>query len=152
MRLPGKLDVGETMVAGPRTGTTYTFGQVTLAVEGPIETRDAVFVRAPGALWPDYVFRPEYKLQPLPEVARFIAQNGHLPDVPSAADVQRDGLELASMNATLLRKVEELTLHLIALQQANERLTERMSALEVQRTPGCRRERVARAAQPLITI
>lgn len=63
---------------------------------------------------PDYVFAPDYKLAPLAEVEAYTQQNQHLPDVPSASEIEKGGMDLAKMNLALLRKVEELTLHAIA--------------------------------------
>jgi len=65
------------------------------------------------AAWPDYVFKPAYHLPTLNEVKTYIDQNHHLPDMPSAEQVAKDGLSLGEMNAKLLKKVEELTLYLI---------------------------------------
>ncbi len=58
------------------------------------------------------------------------AANHHLPEVPSAAQIQTEGLELVAMQALLLRKVEELTLHLIQLQKENAALSARVRKLE----------------------
>lgn len=66
---------------------------------------------------PDYVFEPDYSLLPLSEVAAFIEANRHLPDVPSAADVAREGLDMTDMQLTLLKKVEELTLYTLAQEE-----------------------------------
>ncbi|MCC3157551.1 hypothetical protein LJ737_09890 [Hymenobacter sp. 15J16-1T3B] len=104
-------------------------GTLSLAVEGTIGAR-GVHVRAFGAAWPDYVFLPTYRLRPLGEVAQFIALNHHLPDVPSAAEVEKNGIDVAAMDAVLLRKIEELTLHMIELQKQNEALQERLRKLE----------------------
>jgi hypothetical protein len=65
------------------------------------------------ANWADYVFAPEYKLQPLSEVAHYIRINHHLQDIPTAEEVQKNGQNLGEMNEKLLKKVEELTLYLI---------------------------------------
>ena len=62
----------------------------------------------------DHVFAPDYALKPLADVEAFIATRGHLPGVQSAAEMQRDGVDLNAMNAALLEKVEELMLHTIA--------------------------------------
>lgn len=78
---------------------------------------------APTKSFPDFVFSPTYKLQPLSETKAYISQNGHLPNVPSAKDVEKTGMDLVQMNQVLLQKVEELTLHAIAQQ-------ERINALE----------------------
>jgi len=71
---------------------------------------------------PDYVFEPDYKLSTLAEVESFTRENKHLPDVPSAAEIEKGGLDLAKMNLALLKKVEELTLHAIAQEKRIEAL------------------------------
>jgi hypothetical protein len=65
------------------------------------------------ANWPDYVFKKDYILPSLTDVKTYIDQNHHLPEIPSEADVTKDGLNLGEMNKLLLKKVEELTLYLI---------------------------------------
>jgi|SRR5690606_24564721 len=62
---------------------------------------------------PDYVFEDDYKLLSLPELEKYIQKYKHLPEVPSAAEIQEKGLDLAAMNLLLLKKIEELTLLLI---------------------------------------
>lgn len=63
--------------------------------------------------WPDYVFSSSYSLQPLHAVEKYIKENGHLPNVPSAETVKEEGIAVGEMNKILLEKIEELTLHLI---------------------------------------
>lgn len=72
--------------------------------------------------WPDYVFGEEYKLMSLDETEQYIKENGHLPGLPSAQEVEDEGLSLGEMNARLMQKVEELTLHVIGLQKQIEEL------------------------------
>jgi len=72
----------------------------------------AVEVTLSSSVWPDYVFKSDYKLKSLSEVESYVKENSHLPGVPSAAEVEK-GLDLAKMNAALLEKVEELYLHSI---------------------------------------
>ena len=67
--------------------------------------------------WPDYVFAKDYNLLPLSEVEQFITENQHLPGVPSAAEVEANGVNLGKMNNILLEKVEELTLYIIQLEK-----------------------------------
>ncbi|WP_413667269.1 hypothetical protein ACEN9X_22540 [Mucilaginibacter sp. Mucisp86] len=71
----------------------------------------AISVQTTG--WPDYVFKKDYKLPGLNFVKEFIAQNQHLPEMPSAQQIEKDGLNLGEMNRILTQKVEELTLYLI---------------------------------------
>lgn len=79
---------------------------------------------------PDFVFQPDYKLMSLYDVENFINENKHLPGVPSEKEVLENGLNLGDMNATLLQKVEELTLYMINLQKENDALKVRISNLE----------------------
>jgi hypothetical protein len=61
----------------------------------------------------DFVFEEDYQLKPLSEVEQFVKENKHLPEIPSAKKMEKDGVNLAEMNKLLLQKVEELTLYLI---------------------------------------
>lgn len=69
------------------------------------------------ANWPDYVFEKDYMLPTLEELQLFIAEHNHLPGVPSAAEVKENGVHVGEMNAILLQKIEELTLHMIELKR-----------------------------------
>jgi hypothetical protein len=62
---------------------------------------------------PDYVFSSSYKIPKLPELEKFIQKNKHLPEVPSAKEMKKNGVDLAEMNMLLLKKVEEMTLLMI---------------------------------------
>ena len=72
--------------------------------------------------WADYVFDKTYKLASLQSVEKYIAQNNHLPDVPSAATVAKSGIDLGDNQAVLLKKIEELTLYVIKLQKEIDQL------------------------------
>lgn len=75
--------------------------------------------------WPDFVFGNNYKLMNLYELEQYINTNRHLPEVPSAEEVSASGIDLGEMNALLLQKVEELTLHIIELQKQIDELKAR---------------------------
>ncbi len=77
--------------------------------------------------WPDYVFSKSYPLPSLPETDRYIRENGRLPGVPSAQEMKENGMNVGEMNALLLKKVEELTIHLIAMQKEMEELKAKLS-------------------------
>jgi hypothetical protein len=72
--------------------------------------------------WPDYVFSKDYKLMPLKELERYISENKHIPNVPSAAEVETNGINVGEMNTILLQKVEELTLYILDLQKQIDEL------------------------------
>lgn len=100
-------------------GTT-TPGSYKLAVAGKIAATGEVRVFTDGTTsFPDYVFEPSYKLPLLEETEAFIKENHHLPEVPSAAEIAKEGMSLNEMNVILLKKVEELTLYMIELKKEN---------------------------------
>lgn len=72
--------------------------------------------------WADYVFEPGYKLRSLKRVNRYIRRHKHLPDIPSAKQVQKNGIFVGKTQATLLRKIEELTLYMIAAHKTSQQL------------------------------
>lgn len=78
---------------------------------------NANLVRVNTQEWYDCVFDKDYKLQPLSEVEAYINKHKHLPEIPSEAEVKSDGIDVAQMNALLLKKVEELTLYVIELEK-----------------------------------
>ncbi|MNL08726.1 hypothetical protein D3C87_1294600 [compost metagenome] len=99
-----------------------------LSVNGKIRAHE---VKVETANWPDYVFARGYQLPSLQETEKHIKDKGHLPGIPSAAKVKANGIDLGEMNAKLLQKIEELTLHLIEkdkeikqLNKLNDRITE----------------------------
>ena len=89
-----------------------------LAVKGAIRA-DRVKVYT---TWADFVFEKEYKLPTLEEVESHIKEKGHLKDIPSAKEVEENGIELGEMNKRLLQKVEELTLYVIELNKEVKQL------------------------------
>jgi hypothetical protein len=76
--------------------------------------------------WADRVFEQNYRLRPLKEVAEYVAQNKHLPGVPSATEVVKNGVAIDEMVAKLLEKVEELTLYTIQQQKEIDELKKRL--------------------------
>ncbi|WP_276090964.1 hypothetical protein [Pedobacter sp. JY14-1] len=88
-----------------------------LSVNGKIRSKE---VKIEITNWPDYVFAKDYKLPTLTETETHIKEKGHLPGIPSAAEVKENGVELGEMNKKLLEKIEELTLHLIEMKKENE--------------------------------
>jgi hypothetical protein len=105
---------------------TGNFSNALLSVAGMMTAKE-IYVQSTH--WADYVFEDDYALRSLDEVASFIDQHGHLPNVPSAADIAKNGQNLADTDRILLEKVEELTLYLIELKQEIERLDGENEAL-----------------------
>lgn len=94
------------------TGIGTSSPDAKLSVKGNIHTNE-VKVDLLGAVAPDYVFYKDYDLKTLTEVENYIAKKGHLPNMPSAKEMETNGLYLKEMNLRLLEKIEELTLYTI---------------------------------------
>ena len=119
-------------LSAPPVNTTHN--DYRLAVDGKLVAK-SIFVTQLAANWPDFVFAPSYAQQSLPELEAYLKQNRHLPAVPSAAEVEKDGIDVASMNAKLLQSLEELTLHVIALGKQNAQLQAEVAALAAKVNP-----------------
>ncbi|HTF21020.1 MAG TPA: hypothetical protein VK658_23255 [Chryseolinea sp.] len=100
-----------------------------LTVAGKVHARE-VKVNVSAGTGPDYVFLDTYRLRTLSEVSGFINRHRHLPDVPPAIVMEKDGVSLGEMNMVLLKKIEELTLYLIDQNGKMEALNFRVSELE----------------------
>lgn len=78
---------------------------------------------------PDYVFEKDYELMSLRQLRSFIDENHHLPEVPSAKEVAIEGINMTSMQITLLKKVEELTLYTLNQQETIDDLQRKLAKL-----------------------
>ena len=100
---------------GVNLGIGTTIPSEKLEVNGTIRSKE---VKVEASPWPDYVFTDNYQLTTLKELEAFIKSHKHLPEIPSASQIEANGLQLGEMNALLLKKIEELTLYTI--QQSKE--------------------------------
>lgn len=101
-----------------------------LEVNGQIHARS---VKVDLKEWADIVFEKDYELAPLSLVEAYIKEHGHLPEIPAAAVVLAEGIELGEINRLLLKKVEELTLYLIEQNKQIIALKEDVHALTSQK-------------------
>ena len=118
---------GSTFAINASSIASVNYSQYKLAVNG-----NAIFTRVKvreSNVWPDYVFENTYKLPTLKEVEAFIKKHKHLPEVPSAAEVKKEGLDIGDNQAMLLKKIEELTLYVIEQNKKIEELQEKVEKL-----------------------
>ncbi|MDR2834765.1 MAG: tail fiber protein, partial [Bacteroidales bacterium] len=124
----GRVGIGTTAYPAEMlhvVGNSYITGNVgigiqntsnyKLKVKGEINSDEVTVENT--ANWPDFVFDENYKKQSLSEIEDFIKANKHLPNVPSACEVEENGIQLGEMNKILLQKIEELTLQMIDLKK-----------------------------------
>ncbi|WP_431212101.1 hypothetical protein ACQ86N_41145 [Puia sp. P3] len=82
---------------------------------------------APSSGWPDYVFARKYPLRSLDDLEKYIDENNHLPDMRSAEEVEKKGIDVGETQAALLKRIEELTLYII---QQNKTLKDQQQQID----------------------
>ena len=98
-----------------------------LTVKGNIHVEEVkVDLSVPG---PDYVFKEGYDLKSLKEVQNYIQEHGHLPNIPSAKEMEVNGVQLGEMNMKLLEKIEELTLYILNQQARIDKMETQLNQI-----------------------
>jgi len=114
-------------------GIGTTIPDAKLAVKGIIHTQE---VKVDMAGWGDYVFDKGYPLKPLSSVKSYIDENHHLPEIPSEAEVIKNGVNVGEMLKLQTKKIEELTLYLIdkdkQLSEQNAKLADQQKKNDAQ--------------------
>lgn len=130
LKLNGKVGVGLYATDFPSTVGTANVTNYNLFVKGGILT-DEIRVRT---MWADYVFSEGYELKPLSVLEAYIKENKHLPNVPSAKEVESNGIELGKIASIQQEKIEELTLYIIEqdkkFQQTQKKIDELRSEID----------------------
>jgi hypothetical protein len=122
----GFLPSGTELVTLPPAGYN-------LLVQGKIACEELkVKLKVSGTAWPDYVFAKNYRLMSIDSLSTYIDHNCHLPDVPTTAEVEKNGIMTGEMNAILLKKVEELTLYMIEQNKNSSTQAEQIELLKKQ--------------------
>jgi hypothetical protein len=97
-----------------------------IITDNTIQARE-IIVTTTGA---DFVFAKDYQLRPLSEVKAFIQENQHLPEIPSAQEMQENGVSVSELQIQLLQKIEELTLYIIQQEQIIQELRQEVEQLK----------------------
>lgn len=138
---------GASYFNGGNVGIGTSTPQAKLAVNGDIVAKK-ITVTQTG--WPDYVFYKTYSPMPLVELKRYVDLNNHLPEIPSADQVQKDGIDLGDNQALLLKKIEELTLYIINQDKEIEKLQAKNAVFQEQLDKMRKLEQEIRELQKLI--
>ncbi len=115
-----------TILANGNIGIGTTVPTYKLSVNGNIRSKEVVVETG----WADYVFGKEYRLLPLEELKQFIDQHKHLPNIPSAKEIEEKGLNVGDVQKRMMEKIEELTLYLLEANSQIRQLQIEMESLK----------------------
>lgn len=122
---------GNHYINGGNVGIGITNPGEKLSVNGNIRARE---IKVQATNWPDYVFEEGYRVGTLEALESYIKANKHLPGMPSAKDVEANGIAVSEMLKLQQQKIEELTLHLIEKEKNIDALVKRVELLEAEKT------------------
>jgi hypothetical protein len=114
-----KRDEGDVAI-----GNTFAAGYK-LSVSGKIICTEVRVNLVPD--WPDYVFKKGYPLLPVEKLGSYIEENGHLPNIPPASDIQKSGLDVGEMQRLMMEKIEELSLYIVEQQKQIQELKDQLN-------------------------
>jgi hypothetical protein len=120
---------GTTLIGDPAVVTSLPAGYK-LYVQSGILTEKVKVAVANSSNWADYVFDGKYKLRSLTELESYVTENKHLPNIPSAEEVVKNGLDMATMDSKLLEKIEEMSLYLIQQNKKIEQMQKEIATLK----------------------
>lgn len=133
--------IGPTLYVGPKDannllgqvgiGTSAVSQGYILGVKGKMIAEDIYCIAYSN--WPDFVFEKEYKAITLPELEKYVANNKHLPNIPSAKEIEANNLNIGTMQAKQLQSIEEAYLYIIELNKKLQEQEQRIKLLEENR-------------------
>lgn len=113
-----KFHLNGAMLVGNNSARIATNYEV--SVDGEIMCENLTMQNSTS--WPDYVFENDYQLMPLSDLEKSIRENKHLPNVPSAEEISRNGINMQVITKAHMEKIEELTLYIIQLKKEIDEL------------------------------
>lgn len=105
----GEVGIGVTDTQGNKLAVAGN-----AAIDGILKAKE---VKVQTNVWADFVFDEDYNLRSLNDLESYIREYKHLPEIPNADEVKKEGISVGEMNAKLLQKIEELTLYVIEQQK-----------------------------------
>ncbi|MEL6987751.1 MAG: hypothetical protein AAGK97_07945, partial [Bacteroidota bacterium] len=83
-----------------------------------------------SSAWPDYVFEEDYDLKTIDEYEAIIKAQNHLPGIPSAKEIDENGIVVGDMQRRQMEKIEELALYIIELNKRMKKVEEENNSLK----------------------
>ena len=124
-----QFTVNGNMLVGDPATVSLPSGYKLYVETGILTEKVKVAIKTTGN-WSDYVFEPGYSLMPLNSLEAYVTANRHLPNIPSAEEVVKEGVDLGEMTSKLLGKVEELTLYIIQQDKKINELQKEISEMQ----------------------
>ncbi|PWL28949.1 MAG: hypothetical protein DCO95_10915 [Roseivirga sp. XM-24bin3] len=109
--------------------TDGVWAQGNIVSEGDLEAEKVKVSASPGSV-PDYVFAENYELLTIDKLAEYIKANSHLPNIPSAEEIETNGQDVGGLQLKLLEKIEELTLYIIDQEKRMKKMEDELKALK----------------------
>jgi hypothetical protein len=122
----GKVIIQDVAGGHVGIGTSTPDPAYRLSVNGTIRAKEVIV----ETNWADFVFDDGYPLRSLASVEQFIKTHKHLPDLPSAADIQQNGAKVAELATKMMQKIEELTLYSIAQEKRILQLEQQLTTIK----------------------
>lgn len=119
-RIDGTTGAMALGTATPSTGYRLTVAGKIICTELKVQAQP----------FPDYVFDSGYQLKTIDQVEQHITSYKRLPGMPSACEVETNGMSVGEMQTKTVEKVEEMMLYIIQLKKQNEDLQQRLEILE----------------------
>jgi len=125
----GTIQSAGPLYLGPKF--PYNFPNAMLTVDGSVIVSQDIWVAdGPTGGWADYVFKKDYALMPLLDVEKYILENGHLKNVPSAAEIKEKGQNIGHLQTVQMEKIEEQTLYMIEIKKEMIEIKEEIKNLK----------------------
>ncbi len=121
------INYDQDFLGGTRIGKSFFVKDDNASVQGKLEAREVKVTQSPSA---DFVFEENYGLPTLEEVEKHIKEKKHLPEIASAKEMEKDGVNIGQFQIKLLQKIEELTLYSIEQNKLNRKQEEQIQQLK----------------------
>ncbi|GGF08270.1 hypothetical protein SAMN05443634_10320 [Chishuiella changwenlii] len=120
------LNYDDNFNGGTRLGKSFLVKGNNATLQGKFEAKEIKVTETPTA---DFVFEEDYKLPTLQEVEKHIKEKKHLPEIASAKEMEKEGVNVGEFQIQLLQKIEELTLYIIEQNKVNQKQSEQLNQL-----------------------